>query len=176
MMRATRIAALVLLTPLAACGWRRTPVPVVFESGSVALLVGEWAGEYSSTQTGRSGTITFDLASEKDTAFCDVFMIPKSGSGQTVGDFTAGPIVRHQTPTEPLKIRFIRLGDNRISGTLEPYVDPDCGCRVSTTFHGKFDGENTIEGTFESRGTRGEQLQSGGRWKVARLIPHTSDH
>ena len=174
MMRAARIAALMLLTPLAACGWKRTPVPIVFESGSVALLVGKWAGEYSSTQTGRSGSITFDLASEKDTAFCDVVMIPKSQSPQAVGELTGGPIVRYQTPTEPLQIRFIRLGDNRISGTLEPYVDPDCGCRVTTTFHGTFNGENTIEGTFVSRATTGEYLQSGGRWKVTRLKTQTS--
>ena len=174
MMRATRLAALTLLLPLAGCGWRRTPVPIVSETGSVALLVGQWAGEYSSTQTGRTGSITFDLASEKDTAFCDVVMIPKPQSVQVVGDLTSGPVVRQPVLAEPLQIRFIRLGDNRISGTLEPYVDPDCGCRVTTTFSGKFNGDDTIEGTFTSRAAGPEYAQAGGRWKVTRQKTQTS--
>lgn len=168
MMRYAKILALAIPAVLSACSWRRTPVPIVAESGSAALLVGAWTGDYTSKQTGRSGTITFELASEKDTAFCDIVMIPKVQSIQIVGERGDRAIVRPQASAEPLKIRFIRLGEGRISGTLEPYVDPDCGCRVTTTFDGKFSGPDTIEGTFFSRAPGGESVPSGGSWKVTR--------
>ena len=49
------IAICALSASVVACGWRRTPVPVISENGSVEALVGEWNGEYSSAETGRSG-------------------------------------------------------------------------------------------------------------------------
>ena len=168
MMRYTRLAALLFLPAVAACGWRKTPVTLIPETGSVALLVGVWSGEYSSPQTGRSGSITFDLASEKDTAFCDVVMIPKIQSIQRIGEGVDRAIVRPQPSNQPLKVRFIRLGDQRVSGILEPYFDPECGCRVSTTFDGTITSANTIEGTYTSRGGSLENSLSGGRWKVTR--------
>ena len=63
-MRYMRNTMLPCLAVMAACSWRRTPVPVISDSGSTTALVGEWTGEYSSTQTGRSGSITFQLAGE----------------------------------------------------------------------------------------------------------------
>ena len=168
-MRNTRnafVLALALVT--AACGWKRTSVPVISDTGSTALLVGSWSGEYSSEETGRSGSISFELASEKDTAYCDVVMLPTvqnvkiavDPSGQT-------PVVRHPAPAEPLKIRFVRLGESRITGTLEPYTDPDCACTVSTTFQGRFTGANTIEGTYVTTG-RALVQPTTGQWKVTR--------
>jgi hypothetical protein len=175
MTRAARVASLAMLIPLASCAWKQTPVPIVSESGSVALLVGQWAGEYSSTQTGRTGSITFDLANEKDTAFCDITMTPKSTPVHIVGDLSSGFVVRPQ-PAEPLRVRFIRLGDNRLSGTLEPYTDPDCGCPVTTTFLGTFNGSNAIEGTFTSRSTGSEHALSSGRWNVTRQKTRASSN
>ena len=159
---------LTLALTLAGCGWRRTPVRLVSDTGSTGLLVGSWVGEYASTQTGRSGSISFELASEKDTAFCDVVMIPSVQSSR-IGNITSseGPIVRAIPASEPLKLRFIRLGEGRVTGTLEPYKDPDCGCFVTTTFEGKFSGTKTIEGTYVTTGT-GFHKESGGRWKVTR--------
>lgn len=168
MMRFPRFAVLLALPAVAACNWRKTPVTLIPETGSVALLVGVWSGEYSSPQTGRSGSITFDLASEKDTAFCDVVMIPKVQSMQNVSEGTDRAVVRPQPSNQPLKVRFIRLGDRRVSGILEPYFDPDCGCRVSTTFDGTVTSANTIEGTYTSRGGSIDNPQTGGRWKVTR--------
>ena len=72
----TKTVMLAVALSTTACGWRRTPVPVISDSGSAALLVGAWAGGYNSTETGRSGSISFELASEKDTAWCDLTMIP----------------------------------------------------------------------------------------------------
>ena len=68
-MRCIRAAMVVSVTVLTACAWKRTPVPVISDSGSTALLVGAWSGEYSSRDTGRSGSITFEMATEKDTAY-----------------------------------------------------------------------------------------------------------
>jgi hypothetical protein len=160
--------ALAMTLAVAACGWRRTPVPIVSETGSTALLVGSWAGEYSSQQTGRSGSISFDLASEKDTAYCDVVMIPKVQTLRiTSQEHPDVPIARPETLNEPLKIRFIRLGEGRLTGTLEPYNDPECGCKVNTTFEGRFTNENVIEGTYTTKG-EGLHQETAGRWKVTR--------
>lgn len=164
--RVTLAAALVLST--AGCSWRRTPVPVISDIGSTALLVGDWSGEYSSRDTGRSGSITFAMASEKDTAYCDVVMVPKYQTLRvTTQDRPDIPAVRPEALAEPLKIRFIRLGDGRVSGTLDPYVDPECGCRVTTTFDGKFTDANTITGSYVTRGS-GLLHPTSGEWKVKR--------
>jgi len=169
-MRHIRIAVIAALAlPLAACGWRRTPVPVIAEAGSTALLVGAWSGDYRSKETGRSGSITFDMASEKDTAYCDVVMVP--AASQTFQVVTRErpdvPTVRQPLLPEPLKIRFIRLGENRVTGTLDPYTDPECGCSVTTTFEGTFTDGNTIEGTYITRGAAPAR-SSKGVWKVTR--------
>jgi hypothetical protein len=162
------LAALAVLS-LTACSWRRTPVPIVADVGSTALLVGSWSGEYFSTETGRRGSISFDLESEKDTAYCDVTMAP------FVGNARVGPVIHSDVPVapsqkainEPLKIRFIRLGNQQISGTLEPYTDPDCGCTVTTTFVGSFATGNRIEGTYTTVG-HGLHLPTRGQWSVKR--------
>lgn len=162
------VLTLTLALVLAGCGWRRTPVPIISDTGSSGLLVGNWAGEYSSAQTGRSGSISFALASEKDTAYCDVVMVP-SIQGLRIANNAGqeGPSVRALPTAEPLKLRFIRLGEGRVTGTLEPYKDPDCGCMVTTTFEGLFSGTNTIEGKYITTSS-GFHQETGGRWKVTR--------
>jgi hypothetical protein len=153
-----------------ACGWRRTPVPVISDTGSVGLLVGSWTGEYTSGETGRSGSISFELASEKDTAYCDVTMIPAVQNLRISTEPAAqSPALRQAPLPQPLKVRFIRLGEGRISGTLEPYVDPDCSCTVSTTFEGSFSSGNRIEGTYVTTG-RVSSRSTNGKWKVTRKI------
>jgi hypothetical protein len=174
MKRLITLVAVATLLPLTACTWKRTPVPIVGEMGSSALLVGSWAGEYSSTETGRRGSISFDLESEKDTAYCDVTMAPFIGNAR-VGPVvnTEMPNIRQQVMTEPLKIRFIRLGNYRISGTLEPYTDPDCGCTVTTTFIGSFAKPDRIEGTYTTVGS-GMHQATKGQWSVKRQSIATS--
>ena len=170
----TALAALAALS-LTACSWRRTPVPIVGDVGSTALLVGSWSGDYFSPETGRRGSISFELESEKDTAFCDVTMIPYVGNAR-VGANVHGdaPVIASQKSiNEPLKIRFIRIGDQRISGTLEPYTDPECGCTVTTTFIGSFAAPNKIEGTFTTVST-GMQQTTKGQWSVKRQTVATT--
>lgn len=168
MRNARNVFVLTLVLITAACGWRRTPVPVISDTGSTGLLVGSWSGEYSSRETGRSGSISFELASEKDTAYCDVVMIPAVQKLKiAVEASNQAPVVRQPAPAEPLKIKFVRLGEGRITGTLEPYTDPDCACTVSTTFEGKFTGANRIEGTYVTTG-RALGQSTTGQWKVTR--------
>src|SRR5438552_2534469 len=70
----------IVLFPLAlsACAASRSPVPLVGTSTDVGALTGEWAGEYSSSESGRSGSISFTLRAAGDSAFGDVVMIPRA--------------------------------------------------------------------------------------------------
>jgi len=172
-MRYTRAATVAALMALTACGWKRTPVPIISDNGSSALLVGTWSGEYSSRETGRSGSITFEMASEKDTAYCDVVMVPKLGTFQTgASEHPAARTMKPESLAQPLKIRFIRLGEGRVSGTLDSYLDPECNCQVNTAFEGRIVSADTIEGTFITRGV-GVQT-SNGTWKVKRQAARAS--
>lgn len=170
------LAVLVVAASVAACGWRRNPVPVISETGSIQALVGTWSGQYNSAETGRSGSIMFELASDKDTAFGDVLMVPRT---QVVPPLTsehpAMPITQAQNPGQPLTIRFVRVSGGAVNGTLDPYNDPDCGCRVTTTFAGRFTDSNTIEGTYSTQGPGIGHQPSAGQWKVTRQSSTTTD-
>jgi hypothetical protein len=151
-------------------------VPVISETGSIEALVGNWAGQYSSAETGRSGSITFQLASEKDTAYGDVVMVPRPRTPLAAGTEHAPMAVNPaQNPGQSLTIRFVRMEGGSVSGTLAPYNDPECGCRVITTFAGRFTDSNTIEGTYDTRGTGFGHQPSAGTWKVTRQASTHSD-
>jgi hypothetical protein len=130
-------------------------------------LVGAWTGEYSSIQSGRSGSITFSLKSATDTAYGDVVMTPKGGPREVVTPDRPATGPAANIP-QVLTIRFVRVEGNRMSGTLDPYPDPNCGCQLNTTFTGLFDGAARIEGTFESRGSMDHPLTTG-KWRVKRV-------
>jgi hypothetical protein len=165
------LSLLTLAAVSAACGFRRTPVPLTSDNGSVQALVGSWAGEYSSTETGRSGSITFSLASEKDTAYGDVTMIARTRVAPLVTSPQQSGAVISQPQAQPLTIRFVRMEGDRVIGRLAPYDDPQCACRVVTTFQGRFSSSNTIEGTYDTRGTGIGHQPSAGKWKVTRQTP-----
>ena len=161
------------LAPLAAsllvfagCAANQPPVPLVGRSADVAALAGEWVGDYSSTESGRSGSISFTLRAAADSAFGDVIMIP-AGWGRPLapfrGEAAAGAA---QRPTsEVLSINFVRVEQGRVNGTLAPYADPQTGARLLTTFAGELSG-NTITGTYTTRLASGETQT--GRWTVQR--------
>jgi hypothetical protein len=175
-MRYAHVIALGLAVGTAGCSWRRTPVPVFSETGSTALLVGEWAGEYNSREAARSGSITFSMESEKDTAYCDVVMVPKIHNVRvTSQDHPDVPQVRPEAMVEPLRVRFIRLGDGGLNGTLDPYTDPECNCRVTTMFEGRFVDGNAIKGTYTTRGS-GLSRPYSGEWKVVRQKQQSGTH
>jgi hypothetical protein len=147
---------------------------VFSETGSTALLVGDWVGEYNSRETGRSGSIAFSMASEKDTAYCDVVMMPKVHNVRVIPqDHPEVPSVKSEGMMQPLRVRFIRLGDGRLNGTLDSYTDPECNCKVTTTFEGRFTDGKTIKGTYVTQGS-GLPRTNTGEWKVVRQTQQAS--
>src|SRR5213596_221876 len=78
MLRSKTVPIVLLPLALSACGASRSPVPLVGGSTDISALTGEWAGEYSSAESGRSGSISFTLRAAGDSAFGDVVMIPRA--------------------------------------------------------------------------------------------------
>ena len=169
MVRATAVPLPTALLALAltACGASRSPVPLVGASTDVNALTGEWAGDYSSAESGRSGSISFTLRAAGDSAFGDVIMVP-SGLGRPLMPYrenAAGAGANQAPASTVLTIRFVRVERGHVSGTLDPYADPQTGSRLLTTFSGELSG-STISGTYTTRLPSGDTQT--GRWTVQR--------
>ena len=165
MIRSPTLPTLLVLA-LTACGASRAPVPLVGASADVGALTGEWAGDYSSAESGRSGSISFTLLAAGDSAFGDVVMIPSAWGRPLVpwrGENATG--ANQQPASTVLTIRFVRVEHGHVSGTLDPYADPQTGGRLLTTFSGELNG-NQITGTYTTRLTSGGTQT--GRWTVQR--------
>jgi hypothetical protein len=149
-----------------ACATNPIPIPVIGTRTAVDAIAGEWQGTYRSSETGRSGTISFTLAAGRDTAFGEVIMVPMgyntpfSPYEEHVGEPRSIPKL--------LTISFVRVDDGRVRGTLDQYIDPDCQCPMRTVFIGALSGPNTLEGSFESQTS---QLSTvvGGTWSAQRV-------
>ena len=153
---------------LTGCGASRSPVPLVGASADVAALTGEWAGDYSSAESGRSGSISFTLRAAGDSAFGDVVMIPSAWGRPLVPyrqENAAATGTNQQPASTVLTIRFVRVEHGHVSGTLDPYADPQTGSRLLTTFSGELNGK-TITGTYTTRLPSGDTQT--GRWTVQR--------
>src|SRR5437867_4755794 len=112
------IAIASVTAALAACAAPSTPVPVVGAPSDVAQLAGEWEGQYSSVETGRSGSIFFHIASGADSSHGDVLMDPAVlGLRRAAGDPSAvgQPAPR---PGQAIGITFVRVAGGRVSGRL----------------------------------------------------------
>jgi hypothetical protein len=158
-------AGLLALALSPGCSSTPAAVPVEGAAADLSALTGHWEGEYESPATGRLGSIVFDLTAGEDHAHGDVLMIP-GGSTKPYG-----PAPREGTqPPSPgatsqlLSIRFVKAEAGKVSGTLDPYWDPDCNCEVTTTFLGEVRGDS-ISGTFASSRNAGRVF---GTWKVSR--------
>src|SRR5213594_3683134 len=121
MIRSPTLPTLLVLA-LTACGASRAPVPLVGASADVGALTGEWAGEYSSVESGRSGSISFTLRAAGDSAVGDVIMIP-AGWGRPLAPWRqdAPPSGARQPTPEVLTINFVRVQAGHVTGTLAPY-------------------------------------------------------
>lgn len=156
----------VFLVQLAGCGGTNPPVTVVGPAADLRALSGSWLGDYSSVLTGRTGTIVFELQAGGDSAWGRVVMTPGGA---------AGPITPWQNPRGPLPaptaltIRFVRVVNDQVSGSLTPYADPVSGEPLFTVFQGLVVGD-TITGTYATRPTAGPGDQTG-RWRVVRDRP-----
>lgn len=155
-----------LITALGtACSTSPSPVPVVADQAELLQIAGEWHGTYDSPVVDRRGTIVFKLEAGRDTAHGDVTMIPR-GWTRPLGPAEHPAAVARDAPIpEVLQIRFVRVEYGVVSGTLQPYKDPDCGCAVYTTFIGRLMGD-LIEGTFTARPAHGPAYE--GTWRIQR--------
>jgi hypothetical protein len=171
MRRLMLVALTAALTP--ACAGPSTPVPVAGASADVALLAGRWVGDFSSVETGRSGSIQFRLSATADSAFGDVFLNPTDMfqriPTRDPGAAAAPPSASVPAAPQWIQISFVRVAGGRVSGTLRPYTDPTCGCPLYTSFEGGLAGD-TLSGTYTSRHEGGGAIQKG-RWTVLRQRP-----
>jgi hypothetical protein len=160
-----RIFSVAIAFALVACRYQPTPVTVQGAEADVSTIAGEWVGEYSSAQSGRSGGITFSVQAGQDSAYGDVSMTPQLNQTLRAADHGTPAHDRHVSSPALLRITFVRVRGGIVEGSLEPYIAPDCNCTVSTVFRGTLQG-NEIKGDFVTRG-EGGLLQSG-TWSVKR--------
>lgn len=158
----SRLMAMTMAIVVGACGGPSTPVPVTGSATDLASLAGEWSGQYSSEESGRSGSIVFRLTAGTDSATGDVMMSPLAG-GPRAGDMAAPGAALGQP--QVLTIRFVRIEGGRVSGRLAPYTEPSCACQLLTVFEGRLNGTK-LAGTYTTRRPDG-QTQTG-RWEVTR--------
>jgi hypothetical protein len=166
-MKIIQFSSLALAGALLACASKPTPVTVAGDAGDLAPLAGKWTGEYNSPVTGRSGSIVFNLSSSGTAATGDVVMVPK-GYGKALLRYNPGTTTPIQSAdnSQVLTIKLVRVSGDTVSGVLDAYRDPQCDCPVETTFVGRLH-DNTIDGTFTTRGSQSVAPQTG-TWRVKR--------
>jgi hypothetical protein len=165
------IAVLVLVALSAsACETERAAIPIAADPEQRSALVGEWHGRYESPSTKRSGSIVFFLVEGEDHAHGDVLMIPAGSSEPYRPSARSAEAVTLRRGPQLLTIRFIRATKGHISGSLDPYWDPDCDCEVQTSFVGEVR-DDRIVGTFTAVSGRPGVGRSTGWWEVHRKKP-----
>lgn len=161
-----RWSAFIITATVCACGGSNPPVTVVGPAADIRALGGSWFGDYASSLTGRTGTIVFELQAGGDSAWGRVVMTARGAAGHMMPwQNPRGPIL---TSTE-LTIRFVRVANDQVSGSLMPYADPVTGEPRYTVFEGRVVAD-TISGTFSTRppASPGEPT---GQWRVVRDRP-----
>jgi hypothetical protein len=157
----TLLAVVGAAASFAACGGTPQPETQITSSDfDLNPLVGEWRGDYTNPAAGRSGTIAFTLRAGEVSAVGRVVLIP--GKADTLA--TAAAMAR-----SVINISFMRKEGNKVAGTLDPYIDPTCSCRVTTNFEGSFTDARTIAGTFTTVPSQSGAQITGGTWKVIRV-------
>jgi hypothetical protein len=154
----------------AACAPVIMKTPVTGPTPAVSRLVGDWQGEYRSAGSGRRGLISFHLRAGADTAEGDVIMQSRPDGDASTPNVPTSSLDAMRTTDEALSIRFVFVSENEVSGVLNPYRDPTCGCTLTTTFRGTMTGD-VIEGTFHSEGSGISHLPTDGQWRVKRYTP-----
>lgn len=149
---------------VAACTWvARQPsaVPVQGYARDLRRLAGTWRGEFHS-QTGRVGTIFFDLRATRDTAYGNVTfdrVIPVAACTDMTRPQEMSSVVL------PVVLRFgsLAAAEGSIGGALQPYRDPDLLCWMDTWFEGRLM-QDTLRGSFFSRRTDTDTVRAGTWW------------
>jgi hypothetical protein len=152
---------------IAGCAPRHQPeIALTSSDFDLNPLVGEWRGNYSSTETGRNGTIAFTLRAAESAASGNVVMLPRADSSFQANHAPVDPSIPNTR--EVLTIHFVRKEGSNVVGTLDPYVDPECACKVVTTFQGAFTDRATIEGIYTTVPANSGSKTTSGKWKVTR--------
>jgi hypothetical protein len=163
-----RLVPLVAILVLSAGGCassRQSEIELTSSDFDLNPLVGEWRGSYNSSETGRSGTIAFTLRAGDAAASGIVVMLPTGAdSSRAAAVETAASATR-----QVLSIHFVRKEGGNVVGTLDPYNDPECACKVSTTFQGTFRDARTIEGSYTTVPSRPGTSVTTGQWRVTRV-------
>jgi hypothetical protein len=132
------------------------------EAADIRLLAGTWRGEFHNAQTGRVGTIFFDLRADSDTAYGKVTfdrVVPIAGCTDMSRPQATSSIVM------PVVLRFGALATSKgsLGGWLRPYRDPDLACWMDTWFEGRLL-RDTLQGSFFSRRTDIDTVRAGTWW------------
>ena len=176
--RASRLrffVGLVVVAQLTACATTPSRLPVLGPESGIARLVGSWEGEYSSEQTGRSGTIAFTLRAGTDTAVGEVLMKETSREPVRTDDGIRSGIPATAHAVLPLTIRFVQIDSGQVIGELDPYADPRCGCQLRTRFAGVLT-RDAIDGSFRSEGNEFFHQPTTGSWRVHRVPVDSAQH
>jgi hypothetical protein len=161
-----RLLGLLAVVSLTACSSHSMPVLLQGEPVAVASLSGDWTGSYWNSGSARRGALKFYIGAGEDSTFGDVTMFSPLGERMQPAD--QGPAHRaHTRLAQALRVDFVRVGGGEVTGTLEPYIAPDCLCKVTTTFTGAFVGD-TIRGTFVTTGATKENRD--GKWQLVRRV------
>jgi hypothetical protein len=153
---------------IAGCAPRHQPdIELTASDFDLNPLVGEWRGNYSSTETQRNGTIAFTLRAAESAASGNVVMLPRADSSFEANHAPVDPSIPNTR--EILTIHFVRKEGSNVVGTLDPYLDPQCACQVITTFQGAFRDRGTIEGIYTTVAAKSGTKATSGTWKVTRV-------
>jgi hypothetical protein len=156
---------------VAGCAYNPPPIPVIApEPQNLVTLEGDWTGDFEALSNERAGTIAFKLGPGADTAFGEVVMIPRNYAAQRMASDIPGtrPSAMPVLPVG-LSVSFVRLSGGYLAGELEPYVDPDIGCLVRTTFTGSFRNAATLAGEYVTKDENGYVLHRG-QWLVRKQV------
>ena len=158
-------ALITTLALLYACASNPSPVPVTGAPADVQALVGKWTGEYRGVESGRTGSIVFNLSPGSDTARGDVVMVARE-PGMSYNDAVNIALTR-QAANQVLTIRFVRVSGTAVSGSIDPYPSPDCSCQLVTVFSGELKGDR-MEGTFRTLHGGDQTPTQQGTWWASR--------
>ena len=154
-----------LLLGYACATHQPSAVRVQGHSRDIRRITGTWRGEFHS-QTGRVGTIFFDLKAGSETAYGNATfdrVIPT----QTCTDMTRPPEVSKVRMPVVLEFGALTTSEGSIGGWFKPYRDPDLECLMDTWFEGRLVWD-TLRGSFFARPTDSDTVRMG-TWWAARL-------
>ena len=154
----------------AGCREFSPPIQLKASSSDLAVLAGDWHGEYvTSGSPRRHGSITFSLEAGAETASGAVVMIPDTSHQPYERYRSENPVIagrEFSLLSEVLSITIVRIEENMVRGELDPYWDPDRQCIAYTRFYGFIQGRD-IDGTFRTTFSA-PYLESTGTWHVTK--------